>query len=431
MKSKEIASLVFRIINSKLEVVFLVGSALVAPEKHRQRGVPGAAGMIALMKENIRGVGRTAVEEAGANGVANAYQAAFEALSRHAGQDACNTVIQQAVMRARLRSPRQKSLDAQFLQKLEADLDGWVLSRGVKALGEILCHYGDRVGRTVLTTNFDPLIEVSVRKSGGDCFSTSLHGDGDIYASSGTVPHIIHLHGYWRGSDTLHTPAQLTRPRPLLGNSLRHFLNGKLLAVLGYGGWEDVFTTNLLATLGDNHASPEIVWAFYQESFEEVSRINPWFAERIRPHLGHRVHPFYGVNMHDALLLIGAAAREKLSSSEAESELFWFMAETYIRGFLGDPKLIERFESKLVPGARESARDHVCDSLKITPKIVRAVGELIEGDLDRRTSVVLMTLRLRKMVDEETDIQKPSVSDSGFRAVMRDMFFGKRFDWET
>ena len=61
----------------------------------------------------------------------------------------------------------------------------------------------------MLTTNFDPLIGVSISAAGGTSFRTILHRDGNISLTEGDGSHIVYLHGYWFGSDTLHTPRLL------------------------------------------------------------------------------------------------------------------------------------------------------------------------------------------------------------------------------
>ena len=47
----------------------------------------------------------------------------------------------------------------------EADLDGWALSRGTRALGELLVKFRERYPGPVLTTNFDPLLSVAVERT--------------------------------------------------------------------------------------------------------------------------------------------------------------------------------------------------------------------------------------------------------------------------
>nr|WP_228779281.1 SIR2 family protein [Methylobacter sp. BlB1] len=425
-------SLVYKIAHSNREVVFLVGSALTAPQKKREKGVPGAYEIVSQVKGHLKGIGADSLEKALANGSGNSYQIAFSELNKLSGQDICNKIVQDAVLKARLKRKPVKTYEEHYLRSLEADVDCWHLTPGVWALGVILAKYNHRIGGTVLTTNFDPLIEIAIKKQGGDYFSTTLHGDGNIYANNGTVPHVIHLHGYWIGGDTLHSPAQLTSHRPLLANSLRHLLKGKLLVVIGYGGWQDVFTKTLIEILKDDYFYPEIAWCFYQDTEEEVAKINPWLLSNIGPFFGCRIHPFFGINIHTALALLGAALREKKNEKERESDLFWKMAEIYIRGFLGDTEGIDVFEETLFENLTNEAFclevnpcQHVCTSLSITPEMVYAIGQLIDGDINIRTEIILWTLRFRHELIKNLPKDYSAGDPEDFRKRVREMFFGK------
>ncbi len=87
-------------------------------------------------------------------------------------------------------------------------------------LGQLIATYPETVGKVVLTTNFDPLIEVSIARHGGAFYRTVLPMDGNLGQTVGTGTHVVHLHGYWHGYDTLHTTHQLRQERPELRRSL-------------------------------------------------------------------------------------------------------------------------------------------------------------------------------------------------------------------
>ena len=145
---------------------------------------------------------------------------------------------------------RQRSEDA--CRVLDSDYQGWALPPAAEALGKLIAYFPDRFGRAVLTTNFDPLLEVAIASAGGHYFRTVLHRDGNLGQTEGTGCHVIHLHGYWYGADTLHTPRQLTQARPRLKASLSSLIRGKIVVVAGYGGWDDVFTDTLMETVLDD-----------------------------------------------------------------------------------------------------------------------------------------------------------------------------------
>ncbi len=75
---------------------------------------------------------------------------------------------------------------------------------------------------------------------------------------------MVHLHGFWRDFDTLHTQAQLTNPRPKLAKSLQRLLEKRTLIVAAYGGWDDFFTRALIELMNDEQAKLDVIWCFYQ-----------------------------------------------------------------------------------------------------------------------------------------------------------------------
>ncbi|MBB3349810.1 hypothetical protein [Sphingomonas sp. BK069] len=87
-------------------------------------------------------------------------------------------------------------------RSFDADLAGWHLAPGVEALARLAAGWPDRFGRTVLTTNFDPLLSVAVARAGGPTFRTMLHRHGDI----GQSTRVVHLHA------TGTAPTRCTRP---------------------------------------------------------------------------------------------------------------------------------------------------------------------------------------------------------------------------
>ena len=210
----------------------------------------------------------------------NQYQKAFEFLHGRRGQDAANAIVRTAVWRAinatnwpstiPITSATPKDVDPDICKALEKEIDVWILPRAVDLLGHILVNYSDTFGKTLLTTNFDPLIEVSIRKHGGSRYRTVLPEDGNLEQTVSEGTHIIHLHGFWSGYDTLHTPQQLGRPRPRLRRSLARTLEASTLVVVGYGGWDDVITQTLLEIVSDPMSTPEILWTFHDDNEAEI-----------------------------------------------------------------------------------------------------------------------------------------------------------------
>ena len=211
------------------DITFLVGSPLTLPDHVGGCGVPGVAGMVDLIRREFEGSGsETEFDQSLKGAMENRYQRAFEFLHGRRGQDTVNGIVRTAVWQALDANNWPSSLpetspynaDPATCKALEGKVDAWVLPRAVDRLGNLLVTCSDTFGGAVLTTNFDPLIEISLLKHHGRFYRTVLHGDGSLGQTVAEGTHVVHLHGYWYGSDTLHTPQQLGQPRQQLRRSL-------------------------------------------------------------------------------------------------------------------------------------------------------------------------------------------------------------------
>ena len=210
------------VVRANQRAVFLVGSALAAPADASTPGVPGVNGVIDIIRNEFDGTDQASEFDKflTEHGHENPYQMAFTFLLGRRGQQAANEIIKRAVWRAR--KPLIGSETAEpFLptaatsdeacQSLDTDYEGWVLTHGLTALGGLLSGYPDRFGRCILTTNFDPLLEVAIGKTSGLYFRTVLHRDGNLGQTQGPGCHVIHLHGLlvWLGYPSYSSTALL------------------------------------------------------------------------------------------------------------------------------------------------------------------------------------------------------------------------------
>lgn len=277
------------------KTIFLVGSALGAP------GVPGVSGMVQLVLDHLakESLDSRKLREK-LTGTTEDYQTAFSELNLRCGPDAVNLVVRQAVGQAYRQIPER--LDDRACEELEEDLQGWTLTPAAEALGRIAARAPGLFGTTVLTTNFDPLIEVAIRRAGGVCYRTVLQGDGTIEQTVAPGCRVVHSHGYWYGSDTLHTPFQLQEPRPQLAASLRKLLDDDgLLVVVGFGGWKDAFTSTL-ADLAQARDFPKVLWAFHENSPVEIADRYESLLRSLRPALNSgRLSLYRGIDAHELL----------------------------------------------------------------------------------------------------------------------------------
>lgn len=286
------------------EVIFLVGAPLSAPLAPGGPGVPGVEGVIDLIRSEFEddSTQLSALNRALRTAGVRQYQAAFEFLQGRRGQQIANEIIRKAVLAARLpgmgfaeiQSESQSATD-DACRLMASDTQGWFLSPATEYLGKLAANYPTRFGKSILTTNFDPLVEVALQRAGGAYIKTTLHSDGNISQTEGTGCHVIHLHGYWYGSDTLHTSRQLTQSRPRLRDSLGQLLRNKLVVVCAYGAWDDAFNEALIDVVRDDTAYPEIIWTFHSEK----PHVDEQLSLRLEPGIDRgRVNLYAGIDCH-------------------------------------------------------------------------------------------------------------------------------------
>ncbi|MBL8633961.1 MAG: SIR2 family protein [Myxococcales bacterium] len=241
--------------------------------------MPGIGGVVELIRQHYRSEFPDAVaafEQYIATSGVNQYQAAFRHLNGRGGLEDANRIVRQAVLHAYAGSPVPDANDRKACERAESMVDAWPLSPWVEALGELLKQAdGRRLDPLILTTNFDPFLSVSVRRSGGTTYRSVLDRDGNLGQVSGDGCHVVHLHGHWCIGDTLHTPTQLATERRGLKESIRRLLANKTLVVLGYGGWDDIFTSALIEALQSSQDRIELLWLFREARADAETKYAP------------------------------------------------------------------------------------------------------------------------------------------------------------
>src|SRR5262245_19271858 len=287
------------LVNSSRPFTFLVGSALAYPEPRTRLGVPSASAMVSLIQEELDAnqisYDKTALTD---------YATAFRKLRNVAGQDSVNRVIQRAVLMSRTAPPngssRNDAPELGILRALDASLEGWHIPRAIEVLGRLMALYPTAFGQRALTTNFDPLLELALIKRGRAYFVSALHADGSLDGTSGSGTHVVHLHGHWCRSDTLHTPEDLMQPRPQLLNSLKRLLGSSTVVVMGYSGWDDLFMDALREILADPGAAPEVMWCFYEKDWAMIQSSSTRVLEKLSSNV-RRVRLFSGIDARKVL----------------------------------------------------------------------------------------------------------------------------------
>lgn len=307
---------------TKRPVAFLVGSPL---SLRGGAGVPGITTMLDFVRAEIRDRAPFALAQfesalSGKSG-ADAYQAAMKWLGVNAGQDAVNEVIAKAVLQARKPAAGECPADS------DGRPEDWDIPAGTTGLAELVTRGGDRFLGPVLTTNFDPLISLGIRKSGGRAGRRVLTADGTLAGAAEDEPgvcSVIHLHGFWRNADTLHTQAQLTNPRPKLKASLQRLLvaQRRTLIVAAYGGWDDVFTQALVELMNDEQAQLDVIWCFYETDPDLVDQRYGKLLRAVDSAIVlNRFRPFGGIDCHSIFTEILSTLRGMSSPAAVASSV--------------------------------------------------------------------------------------------------------------
>ncbi|RZK14351.1 MAG: hypothetical protein EOO43_16475, partial [Flavobacterium sp.] len=290
--------------NQKKQITFLLGSGCTLSNNPLEKAVSSVSEIVSQIKQIFEKDNQLDIinDALSLKSTENQYQVAMNTLLQCYGQDDVNKVIVNAVLNCRS-SGVVFSNDggaSNELENIEQDKTGWNVKNGMLALGKLLVKYPKTFQSPVLTTNFDPLIEISVAKANGFYNPTCLTNDGNILntASSSSIVQVIHLHGFWRHGDTLHSPSQLTKERPLLKGDLRKILSNTILVVLGYGGWGDVFTDTLIEVITEGNSDCNVLWTFYDNNDSNLISSNSNLLEKLKNAIDQRVVLYKGIDFN-------------------------------------------------------------------------------------------------------------------------------------
>lgn len=293
--------------------ITLVVGAPISFDRENKSGVADVAGIIESIKFSFQNDsdGLDRLNKAISRSDGNSYQNAFSHVLGVRGARYANKIIRESVL---------KAYGKDGIESVDDYMDDalWCLPPAVNAIGKLIASRPASFGHKVITTNFDPLLEVAIRRHGGSAFSSFYHRDGTPATSNAEGVNVIHLHGFWKGSDTLHTPTQLKQVRPQLKSYLSGLLSKTLVVVIAYGGWDDVLGAAMESLVLDDAAEPEILWAFRNSDISHLELSEPALLDRLRPGIDRgRVQLYGGVDCHEILPML---AEELGSLSETSGK---------------------------------------------------------------------------------------------------------------
>ncbi|HEX5741681.1 MAG TPA: SIR2 family protein [Pilimelia sp.] len=294
--SAELVDHLARAVRRGEHLTVLVGSGLTVPV------VPGVPDMLALADDYAAGrddlgelVASLAQARAAEQEPAAVYRAYHRAFANWVSGNEFDIVAQEAVLHAYQPAVRAQSplathgvwqrLDSRVGERIEADLDSWQVPDGVAALGRLLARRPAQFGNRLLTTNFDPLVEVAVRRAGGRASPLTLTEEGTAPTPllAADAVRIFHLHGFWRPArpaerrGMLHDPRRLRRTGAGQSAALARLLRGDTICVVGYGGWDEAF----LRALRQVGHRATVVWALHPADPAAAAAHAARLAERL------------------------------------------------------------------------------------------------------------------------------------------------------
>ena len=151
-----------------------------------------------------------------------AYQNAAAFLKVRAGDAVVARALREATLHAcqDVQEDKRRAVAGNLEECERLETQGrWAVPRGYRMLARLLASGKAGARPAIITTNFDPLIEIALRAEGHIVSPVPIPTDtapspDQIRANPG-IP-VMHMHGFWLSPTTLNTVTQLTRPRPKL-----------------------------------------------------------------------------------------------------------------------------------------------------------------------------------------------------------------------
>ena len=292
------------------QITLLLGSGLTAKAIPRVGAVLSIADTYAEGR-NDEGALEHALSQAraklGAAPDIDVYRAYRRVFTDWVSRGAFDVIAQQAVLGAySAPDPMESPLAAHGLwqrvglrlgENVENDRFSWQLPRGVQAAGHLLAQLAETFDHRVLTTNFDPLLEIAIRDANRPAVSLPLDAQGGAGVATGAAGaiRVYHLHGFWRptthvgGPQLLHDPARIAENKLLIA-ATADLIGGDIVCVIGTSDWAGTLTAAIAAAARTRPV--RVLWALNDP--DAATALST--AERLREATGVPVECFPGVD---------------------------------------------------------------------------------------------------------------------------------------
>jgi hypothetical protein len=243
------------------------------------------------------------------------YAAYRQAFAAWVASDEFDVIAQQAVLEMyrppdRMATPLAthgiwQRVDRELGEALENDVGSWQFSAAAEALGATLAGLPNLFDNRIITTNFDPLLEVVIRIADGRAVSTPLDSAGryDRTAGYDGAIRVFHVHGFWRpagvateGSSLIHDPARFAGKRAI--PPIAELVTGDTVCVLGTSDWAGTISGALAEVARQRRIT--VLWASHAADDEAAARRR----DQLVSEGVERVEGFAGIDSERLLTLL-------------------------------------------------------------------------------------------------------------------------------
>lgn len=275
------AILVPRLKSNKKGSTFLLGSAFSAINNNA--GIPNVEQVCDFIKQYAEenGVLETYTERSQAFDHKERYQQSFTLIAGLLGPDSINEIISRVV---------KSNFDNEGKQRIPQSVKDFVT--GIKK--------GNFKVNNIITTNFDTLLEDEFENQNIQVNSLSLVADSHIQNIPNGNINIIHLHGIWKNSDSMHTKNQLQLGRERIESYLQNLINDQTVVIMAYSGWEDSFTRSLATTVINNKSNYDLLWCFFEKNDAVIEKQEQELFKKLADAISRgRIQFFNGIDCNN------------------------------------------------------------------------------------------------------------------------------------
>lgn len=291
MKLKNIEEVIAQLgnaIQEQRKITFILGSGISLPTGDSKNGLNGVNFFIEKLKsfqakkyetnKKLLQIFNDNLERASAKGLSELYVFLAKEVSKEEVERMYAIEILSLI---EINYPySSKENFNEYVEKQEY-LEKWKLNQGLQFFGKI-SKYLNPQNVKILTSNFDPFLEIEIRKNEIQAESVGYPSDYQTHPENHnpnrSAIRIEHYHGIWSG-DTAHY--ELGNRKGNTAYIKENYLKkSDYIFVIGFGGWEDSATDALVEYVKSSIASSKIHWCFFESENDCIQNKYTYLKEK-------------------------------------------------------------------------------------------------------------------------------------------------------